>query len=396
MASLEAPSSSTHQPSAADDARVIHHDDSSDSAAALLVPSNSSGSADSAAAQNRRSNAIDCADDACEGNARQTDGKSASPPTRWGNGSFDGLFDLLDDPLPGVADHPVEKNDDQNSNASPPTQWGNGSFDGLFDRLDDPLPGVADHDDDDNSPGVATTNSSSSLEDRSPTSGEEGAACAPLVSDDTTPITLPSSEEGTPGTGGAENDANAPTDGGHIDDATTTSPLLPSSEDNQPLMVAAADEGQQHQENQQMPTELMNEDTFGDSNALNTSGKKRPRCQEEDESANKENNVPQNSLSPKKNTVGRADTGEAKGKSKRTTTLDQPPPRTKSARKKRKSSDLSTDHHPKEAEEGLCGGRKRPRTAIQFFVPAFDHDENGGYRDRKHFGLIEGMGGGEG
>jgi hypothetical protein len=102
-------------------------------------------------------------------------------------------------------------------------------------------------------------------------------------------------------------------------------------------------------------------------------------------------------LGDRSNTAGRADAGEAKSKSKkRTTTLDQPPPRTKSARKKRKSSDLSTDHHQKEAEEGLCGGKKRPRTAIQFFVPAFDHDENGGYRDRKHFGLIEGMGGGEG
>ncbi len=32
----------------------------------------------------------------------------------------------------------------------------------------------------------------------------------------------------------------------------------------------------------------------------------------------------------------------------------------------------------------------------RFFVPAYGQHENGGYQDQKHFGLIEGMGGGEG
>lgn len=70
-------------------------------------------------------------------------------------------------------------------------------------------------------------------------------------------------------------------------------------------------------------------------------------------------------------------------------------------RRKREVSDLLSATSPTEgsvAEEVASISRKRPRTSVQFSVPipAIDHDENGGYHDRKHFGLIEGMGGGEG
>jgi hypothetical protein len=69
-------------------------------------------------------------------------------------------------------------------------------------------------------------------------------------------------------------------------------------------------------------------------------------------------------------------------------------PRTRSARKKKRR---------REGGDGRIAGdgsgdddNKRRRTSVQFFVPAYDRDEDGGYQDRRHFGLIEGMGGGEG
>ncbi len=63
-------------------------------------------------------------------------------------------------------------------------------------------------------------------------------------------------------------------------------------------------------------------------------------------------------------------------------------PRSKSARKKQKlsipsSMEYSVDERPR-------------RTCSKFFVPAYGQHENGGYQDQKHFGLVEGMGGGEG
>jgi hypothetical protein len=63
-------------------------------------------------------------------------------------------------------------------------------------------------------------------------------------------------------------------------------------------------------------------------------------------------------------------------------------PRSKSARKKQKLSMPSSMVHSVE---------ERPRrTCSKFFVPAYGQHENGGYQDQKHFGLVEGMGGGEG
>jgi hypothetical protein len=40
--------------------------------------------------------------------------------------------------------------------------------------------------------------------------------------------------------------------------------------------------------------------------------------------------------------------------------------------------------------------RTSSKTCSKFFVPAYGQHKNGGYQDQKHFGLIEGMGGGEG
>jgi len=69
-------------------------------------------------------------------------------------------------------------------------------------------------------------------------------------------------------------------------------------------------------------------------------------------------------------------------------------PRTKSARKKRKSSDTQATL-PSTASSS-SSSKKRPRTSIQFSVPSFgQEEEGGGYQDQVHWGLIEGMGGGE-
>jgi len=69
-------------------------------------------------------------------------------------------------------------------------------------------------------------------------------------------------------------------------------------------------------------------------------------------------------------------------------------PRTKTARKKRKSSDTQATL-PSTASSS-SSSKKRPRTSIQFSVPSFgQEEEGGGYQDQVHWGLIEGMGGGE-
>lgn len=64
-------------------------------------------------------------------------------------------------------------------------------------------------------------------------------------------------------------------------------------------------------------------------------------------------------------------------------------PRSKSARKRQKLS------MPKSTIE--CDQDWPPcSTCSKFFVPAYGQHGDGGYQDQKYFGLIEGMGGGEG
>jgi len=65
-------------------------------------------------------------------------------------------------------------------------------------------------------------------------------------------------------------------------------------------------------------------------------------------------------------------------------------PRTKSARRKRKSSsDPSSTLRSGESRSMMQIDKRRRTNAIRFSVPAFGRDEN------RHFGIIEGMGGGE-
>jgi hypothetical protein len=71
-------------------------------------------------------------------------------------------------------------------------------------------------------------------------------------------------------------------------------------------------------------------------------------------------------------------------------TLQTCRPRSKSARKKQKLS------MPTRSSIECSQERPPRRTCCNFFVPAYGQHENGGYQDQKHFGLIEGMGGGEG
>ena len=78
-------------------------------------------------------------------------------------------------------------------------------------------------------------------------------------------------------------------------------------------------------------------------------------------------------------------------------------PRSKSARKKQKlsmmpissSSSLTNECH-QEQHPPPPPPTHRSSSSSRFFVPAYSQHENGGYQDQKHFGLIEGMGGGEG
>ena len=74
-------------------------------------------------------------------------------------------------------------------------------------------------------------------------------------------------------------------------------------------------------------------------------------------------------------------------------------PRTRSARRKKRRCEAGDE----DCRIGGDGGgdddnkrRRRTTSVIQFYVKAYDRDEDGGYQDRRHFGLIEGMGGGEG
>lgn len=74
-------------------------------------------------------------------------------------------------------------------------------------------------------------------------------------------------------------------------------------------------------------------------------------------------------------------------------------PRTRSARRKKRRCEEGDDDIGRIGGDG--GGddennKRRRTTSVQFFVKAYDRDVDGGYQDRRHFGLIEGMGGGEG
>lgn len=74
-------------------------------------------------------------------------------------------------------------------------------------------------------------------------------------------------------------------------------------------------------------------------------------------------------------------------------------PRTRSARRKKRRCEEGDDDIGRIGGDG--GGddennKRRRTTSVQFFVKAYDRDVDGGYQDNRHFGLIEGMGGGEG
>lgn len=76
-------------------------------------------------------------------------------------------------------------------------------------------------------------------------------------------------------------------------------------------------------------------------------------------------------------------------------------PRTRSARRKKRRCEGGDDGIGRIGGDGGGGddenNKRRRTTSVQFFVKAYDYrDVDGGYQDRGHFGLIEGMGGGEG
>ncbi|KAL9182263.1 hypothetical protein ACHAXT_012915 [Thalassiosira profunda] len=93
-------------------------------------------------------------------------------------------------------------------------------------------------------------------------------------------------------------------------------------------------------------------------------------------------------LGDRSNTAGRGQEGDGRAASKGAALGGLRG--SKSSRKRRKLS------HPTSAlsKSSVESGTATATNAVQFFVPAFDQDEGGAYQDRKHFGLIEGMGGG--
>ena len=128
--------------------------------------------------------------------------------------------------------------------------------------------------------------------------------------------------------------------------------------------------------------------SFNDDGLAPSSDEKSAEEQEEEDEEDDQRPAKRKAFGDRSNTVPRVHVPQPTQKTKTITK-----PRTKSARKKRKSSDTQATL-PSTASSS-CSSKKRPRTSIQFSVPSFDQEEGGGYQDQVHWGLIEGMGGGE-